>query len=54
MTTAGIKRTISNILRMNTIGHQVATFPVARRIVVIVGAVPAGERFNKFFENSLT
>ena len=32
----------------------VATFPVARWVVAVVGVVPAGERFSKFFENSLT
>ena len=33
---------------------SVATFPVARWVVAVVGVVPAGERLSKFFENSLT
>jgi hypothetical protein len=33
---------------------SVASFPVARRVVTVVGVVPARERFSKFFENSLT
>jgi hypothetical protein len=32
----------------------VAVLPVARWVVAVVGVVPAGERFSKFFENSLT
>jgi len=32
----------------------VATFPVARWVVAVVGVVPACERLSKFFENSLT
>jgi hypothetical protein len=31
----------------------VATLPVAGWVVAVVGVVPAGERFSKFFENSL-
>jgi hypothetical protein len=33
---------------------SVATFPIAGWVVAVVGVVPAGERFNKLFENSLT
>ena len=33
---------------------SVATFPVTRRVVAVVGVVPARERLRKFLKNPLT